>query len=390
MNAVQRRPRPRVLVDASNLFKGGGVQVAASLIDELIGYSQDDAWAREHPWLTRTTFRLTPEVHRNMVKNCNMATSIIAEHRWSDPRIWLPSGKGDFDLQLTVFGPRYGRRLAPITITGLADGTSVYRRPPGVSGGPLISRLKRSFRGVVSRNLFAREDYLVSETDSLRAAFIDRTGYVGNVEVIPNVVNRAISDGNLSRPLGLDLSSRVSPETILLCYTARYYPHKNHRLLPRVKDELSKLGLDVRFVVTLSPTEWDTAPQSLREACINIGVIPVAQVADANRQCQAAFFPSLLESFSVTPLEALATNGLLFASDRPFVRDVCASAAIYIDPLDATHCARVLFEWLTDEERCHSMRARARRFSGLQDDAAARARNYIKLIDRALDEGASE
>lgn len=382
--AAQQTPQ-RVLVDASNLAVGGGVQVAASLVDELRRLQEDPEMTAAHPWLSGLTFHLSPAVNENLTTSRGDAAIHIKSRRWSQPAIWIRHHKTNFDLQLTVFGPRYGRRLAPITVTGIADGTSVYQWPQGVPVGGAAVRLKRGLRGAVSRRLFSGESFLVSESTSLLVAFHESTGFALNqTRVIPNVVSRAVSDPALRAPLGVTLKSAVGDGTFLLAYVARLYPHKNHAILPKVRAELLRLGMNAKFVVTLTQGEWTASSDELKEACTNVGVIPVNQIADLNLQCDAVFFPSLLESFSATPLEALATNGLLFASDRPFVRDVCGDAAAYIDPLDPRQCARVIFDVLTDDIQSAQLRLRAADVNAQQGTSMQRAHAYVDTIETVL------
>lgn len=375
----------RVLLDASNLAVGGGVQVAASLVDEFRKLQEDPATIETHPWLPLVTYHLSPEVAENLTTSHPEGAIHVVRRRWSQPEIWVARREDKFDLQLTVFGPRYGRRLAPITITGIADVTSIYPWPEGVPAGPFEVRLKRAVRGIVARRLFARESFLISESNSLLEAFTERCRFhPSGTQVIPNVVNAAVADPAARVPLGVDLRASVEAGTALLCYVARLYPHKNHALLPKVRSELLKLGLNAKFVVTLTTDEWAVAPDELKEACINVGVIPVAQVADLNLQCHAAIFPSLLESFSATPLEALTTNGLLFAADRPFVRDVCGDAASYFDPLDPENCAHVVFDALSHDDRCRLLRQRAAEVSAHLGTARERALAHVDLVSELL------
>lgn len=379
------RPTARVLLDASNLAVGGGVQVAASLVDELWRLRQDHEITTSHPWLSQLTCHLSPEVNENRTMSGADPAIHVTSKRWSQPSIWLPQHGHEYDLQVTVFGPRYGRRLAPITVTGIADVTSVYSWPAGVPAGGSAARLRRALRGLAVRRLFGRESFLVSESQALLNVFHARTGFdLGKTQVIPNVVNRAVVEPGLRAPLGVTLKSVVDDGTRLLAYVARLYPHKNHAILPKVRTELLKLGMDVKFVVTLTDSEWAAVSAELRESCINVGVIPVTQVADLNLQCDAVIFPSLLESFSATPIEALITNGLLFASDRPFVRDVCGDAAVYFDPLDPSQCARAVFDVLTDGERCAQLRQRTGKLTANSGTARDRATAYVELVSRLL------
>lgn len=380
-----RESPARVVLDASNLAVGGGVQVAASLVDELARLQKDPQTIASNPWLPKLTFHLSPEVFKNLTAPPADGSIQITRRRWSQPTIWLGEHETDFDLQLTVFGPRYGRRLAPITVTGLADVTSIYTWPEGVPRGSAAVRLKRGLRGAIARHLFSRESFLVSESESLLRAFHERSGFdLCRTQVIPNVVNRAVSDVGLRAPLGQTLKTRVADRTFLLAYVARVYPHKNHAILPKVCAELRRLGMSAKFAVTLTEEEWAASSDELKEACINVGVIPVNRVADLNLQCDATVFPSLLESFSATPLEALLTNGLLFASDRPFVRDVCGDAAAYFDPLDAHHCAQTIFNVLTDDTECARLRIRAAEVSAESGTGNSRALAYAQLVTRQL------
>ncbi|MOA18610.1 Glycosyl transferases group 1 [compost metagenome] len=101
----------------------------------------------------------------------------------------------------------------------------------------------------------------------------------------------------------------------------------------------------------------------------------------------AVIFPSLLECFSATPLEAMAMQKPLFASDRGFVRDVCGDFAWYFNPLSADSAADVIAEYITkhhgkNQERLAAARRHVLNFS----NARQRAENYLNIIRKALAE----
>lgn len=376
---------PRVLVDASNLVVGGGVQVAASLIDELCILQRDRAAVRQHPILASIEYRVSPAVLTNLTSEMSTEKIRVAQTKWSQPTVWAGRRSYPYDLQLTVFGPRYGRRLAPVTITGLADVTSVYSWPRGLPRGSIKARAKRVLRGQVARVLFRRESLLVSESASLLEEYRLRTGYpLAAARVIPNSVSRAVSDPSRHEPLGRDLREMVGYDTILLAYVARPYPHKNHGFLPRVRALLQAQGMNVRFVVTLSDQEWQSSPDDLREACINVGVVSITQVADLNSQCDGAIFPSLLESFSATPIETIVMDRPLFASDRPFVKEVCRGAAAYFDPLDPQSAAEQIRRTFGDQAELDRLKASRIDLRATLSTPEARALRYLELIEKAL------
>lgn len=375
---------PSVLIAASNLRVGGGVQVAASITDEVQRMAMDPMVRNRYPWIESMVIEVSPEVLRNLAEPVGQHLLVrVSERRWSDFRSWMPR-RPSHALEYTVFGPRYGARRGRITMTGLADGTSVYPAPRGVARGSLLKQWARALRGFVSRRLFAREDYLVSESRALLEQFVERMRVpMSKGSVIPNVVNRAVLEAAPNQDFAERLR-RAAGGARLFAYVARAYPHKNHGFLPALAHALREYGMVGRFVVTLTEEEWATTSASLREVCINVGVIPIQKVADLYHAVDAVIFPSLLESFSATPIEALATNGLLFASDREFVRETCGLAPVYFDPLDAQAAAGSIYAVMSDEDSCDAHRMEAAAIADGLPTAHDRARAIISAIDEAL------
>ncbi|QNP55061.1 glycosyltransferase [Tessaracoccus defluvii] len=365
--------------------------MAASLIDELLLMRHDGDTVRAHPWLETLCIQASPEVIANVVTKDLAQIQVPTRQKWWARERWITRGRNEFALQWTVFGPRYGWKRAPIVVTGIADVTSVYHWPIGVPKGPIRNRLKRAVRGPIARKLFQGESLLVSESEALLDVFCRRTGYPRErTKTIPNAVNSAVLEA--ARRPGRDLSLAPRPMGVdyRLVYVARGYPHKNHEFLTQLHAELLLLGVSVEFVVTLSESEWAERTRQFRAVCKNVGVIPVSAVADLYFQCDAVIFPSLLESFSATPIEAMATNGRIFASDRPFVREVCGDTVTYIDPLNPQTAAVAIVDTMRDAEKLESMKERAMELAGRQVDAAARARAFVEVISAILDGNENE
>ena len=106
---------------------------------------------------------------------------------------------------------------------------------------------------------------------------------------------------------------------IRLLYTTRDYPHKNLDFLPSVRLHAESLGLDLKFVVTLTNDEWVTKSSDFHASCVNVGPVRVGEIADLHAQVFGVFFPSLLEASSATPMEAMALGSPLFASDLSLI-----------------------------------------------------------------------
>ena len=67
----------------------------------------------------------------------------------------------------------------------------------------------------------------------------------------------------------------------------------------------------------------------------------------------AFIFPSLYEGFGLPPIEAMASETIVLASDIPVLREICGDSAIFFNPNDISAirnaCNSALT--LTDEER---------------------------------------
>ncbi|MBO7114504.1 MAG: glycosyltransferase family 4 protein [Bacteroidaceae bacterium] len=95
-------------------------------------------------------------------------------------------------------------------------------------------------------------------------------------------------------------------------------------------------------------------------------------------QAECFVFPSLYEGFGLPPVEAMACGCPVVASDIPVVREVCADAAIYFNPLDPEDIRRAIKDQLeSDESVINEQRQRgfsnSRRYSW--------ERSAVKIVD---------
>jgi glycosyltransferase involved in cell wall biosynthesis len=121
------------------------------------------------------------------------------------------------------------------------------------------------------------------------------------------------------------------------------YPHKNLiRLLKVKRILLDDFQLDVDFVFTFDDREWSQCSTEFRADMRNVGRLRLTQIPIFYRSLDAVIFPSLLESFSATPIEALAAGRPLIASDLPFVTELVGDCAVYFDPKDPADIAAAI------------------------------------------------
>ena len=74
--------------------------------------------------------------------------------------------------------------------------------------------------------------------------------------------------------------------------------------------------------------------RSVKNNIVNHGYCKQNELVELYQKCEMCFFPSLLETFSATLLEAMFFNLLIVASDYSFNKEVTDEAALYFDSLN--------------------------------------------------------
>lgn len=325
----------RILINSSNLHNGGGVQVATSIIREL---SLSSSQANITLALSSTVLRECEKIGTDM--NCFRDLEVVDVRGFDPINPILDQLIQGADVVFTVFGPLYSLRRPKKSIVGFAQPWIIYPKSDAHYKLPLQERLKVSVRYFLQKLAFVRNsDILVVEAEHVRErlkTILPRAPAV----VVPNALNavfcEAIANTSGAAPT-IARASAISAQTnkITLGYVGRAYSHKNVDILPEVRKALrERHGIDATIKVTLNDSEWADQSEEFRKEIENVGSMSLGELVEFYRSLDGIIFPSLLECFSATPLEAMAMGLPLFASNRAFVRDFCEGYPFYFDPLD--------------------------------------------------------
>lgn len=129
-----------------------------------------------------------------------------------------------------------------------------------------------------------------------------------------------------------------------LFFLTKYYTHKNLEILIPVFRDFRGIMKDVRCIITIASNQHPRAKvllraiekYSLQENIVNVGQLEQSELEGYYRCSDALFFPTLLESFSGTYLEAMYFNCPILTSDIDFAHYICDDAAVYFNPWVAT------------------------------------------------------
>lgn len=368
---------PNFLINASNLHVGGAVQVAVSIIDELSRmahlHHELEIWASN-------------EVDANL-KSLGSDLTIFESYKivnsFGLKTLTSPLFKKlrTFDAVFTVFGPLYVWNSSSAYITGFAQPWIIY--PENEINAAMgwrqrwLNRLKFGLQAA----FFRRASALVVELDHVRTGLL-RQG-IGSPSSI-HVVRNSLSSLYTSTCSWQTLPVLDTGAKIKLGFVGRNYMHKNTRIFPEVIYLLRlRYGISASIYVTFTDEEWAACDKVFRSVVTNVGPLFVTQCPPFYRSMDAVIFPSLLECFSATPLEAMAMEKPLFASDRPFNRDICKGHAHYFDPLSPSSAAQAIAQvFLSGGPNPESLRA-AREHAINFSSPKARAEQYLALLLQA-------
>ena len=371
--------RNLILVNCSNLHNGGGVQVAVSFVFELSLLSDTD--------LSYIHVVASDEVNDGLTRlntKINGFGSYEVLNTYGLQALRSPLNKRikRYHVVFTVFGPNYLRVKSENEIVGFAQlwilnfDNSISHTMPFFSRN--ILRTKFSVQWL----FFLRADHYIVELEHVKEALVAKKSI--DIDKI-SVVYNTVSSLYLDKSLWESISFTKNENELSLGIVTRDYPHKNLDILPLVAQQLElHHSLKVRFYTTLNEIEWSLRNDEFKKYVSTVGSLSPDECPSFYEQIDGVVFPSLLECFSATPLEAMVMNTPLFASDRGFVRDVCGSHAIYFNPSDANNIADHIANYFKSNLDRTAQLQQARNHALNFSSAKSRAEKYLHIINSHL------
>ena len=367
---IGRKSRP--LVFCSNLHVGGGVQVAASFLSDCFKKNvfcdiYCSSLVSQNFSDVRSGFRGDYSVYNSFGLRSLFDFRIVFLHL-------------SYDRVFHIFGPVYSLVKPKVLIVGFAQPWIIYPNNEIYNLLPLRSRVWARIKFFIQALFFSRADVLIVE--SPHVGYLLSKFYLfrnKRIVTIPNKLSSVFVDSADSLPPLVH--SFVRKFTI--GYVGRDYIHKNLSIFPEIAKILKvQFGVYVVFAVTLTTEEWYQRSLSFRSVCINHGPLKSQDCPLFYQSVDACIFPSLLECFSIMPIEAMFMKKPVFASDRDFVRAICKEFPFYFDPLSPADVAEKIYSYLTSDcdysERLERASNFVRRRYGRSSN---RTDSYIKLLN---------
>jgi hypothetical protein len=154
-----------------------------------------------------------------------------------------------------------------------------------------------------------------------------------NVLTIPTPVSIETSRNKRNKEFNLPANYKK------YLFPASYSSHKNFGIIIPLAEKIKEQKLPFIIVLTIDKFVAKKFLEEIRrkkiDCIINIEKISGIYMPSLYQQCDAVLLPTLLESYGLPYIEAMAYEKPILTSDLDFAHDVCGDIAYYFDPFDA-------------------------------------------------------
>lgn len=363
----------KFLINASNLHCGGGVQVATSFFLDLIELKLD---------LSKFSVLISSEVYGNLPKEYPEKDFYSFEVFNVNGFSFLNKDEkkkfSGFDVCFTVFGPVYFKIDAKKHICGFAQPWIAYPNTLAYKKLTKFNAIKERLKFKIQKIFFKKYDVLIVEADHIKKSLIN-LGFKNKIITVSNTTSLIFDNKDVwERIRNMPDMDR---QNNTLGFIGRAYPHKNLAILKSVNMILkSKYKFECNFLFTLTNNEMRDCGFLDESNFFTVGSLSLNECPNFYENIDGLIFPSLLECFSATPIEAMKMGKPVFASDLPFVRDFCKDSIFYFDPNSAEDIARSIYEGFKDDYLLTTNVLSAKYIADSLPSSEDRAKKYISII----------
>ncbi|MHA7108842.1 glycosyltransferase [Sunxiuqinia elliptica] len=372
----------KLLINTSNLKKGGALQVAYSFLTEIKGNT-------EHVFHVVLSSALSEQINtQEFPENFtfypySIKPGIINAIIGKDAYLDSLEKKIEPDCVFSIFSPTYWTPKA-LHIAGFAAGWTINPNSIAFNELKLVDRLKKKLQNYLKLKLsITQTDIFIGETEVVKER-LNKYGKfpINKIHVVGNTFgshfNKAINVDDFRLP-----KKGESDEFRFVTISANY-PHKNLKILKSIIPILRTKKINIKFILTLPNQEFNQNFSDLDDYIINLGPVPVNVCPSIYAQCDALFLPTLLESFTASYPEAMIMQKPILTSDLDFARDICKDAAEYFEPLNPQDIVQKIEDLINDSKRYNELIKLG--LNRVKDfpTAKKRAKKYIEICEQEV------
>lgn len=329
----------RVLINASNLKQGGGIQVADSICRYLSLYKYhcfdiilSSAFQGLKEFLDKAdNITVTVYDFRNSFSSVVFQRDAFLDRFVAQRKI---------DVVLTVFGPARWKPSVP-HLCGFARGQILPMETPYFFHISLKDRLRNA---IVKRSFNKCADYYWTENPSV-SELLSIVFPKKQIYTVSNNYNQVFDEKDRWVYYTLPPFNGVTLLTV-----TNSYPHKNLSISIQIAYLLKKHHPDFsfRFVFTIDESDFPIIGDEIKSCFLFIGRVDISMCPSLYQQADIMFQPSLIECFTATYPEAMRMGVPIITTDLAFAHGLCNDAALYYSPLSADDASKQIYRLTKD------------------------------------------
>ena len=370
-----------ILINASNLKAGGGLQVADSICRELYRFPQHTFVVVLSSFFSDTSTTLSGFqnviLYIYNVKN-SFETLLWGRDRFLDGLV----NDNKINAVLTVFGPsRWDPRC--VHLCGFAKAFHVIPESPYYSRMSSFELCKNKIGNRIYEYFFQRATkYFFTEnpfiTERLQILFKKSTVYT-----VTNYYNQVFDRIDLWKKKDLP-----SFDGITLLTVSSSYPHKNLEIAADISRclKLNHPDFNFRFVITIERNQFKSEIDDIEHHFLFIGKVDIAECPALYQQCDIVFQPTLIECFTATYPEAMRMERPIVTTDLEFARGLCGDAACYYSAVDANAAVEAIYHVATKKDYSDMLVAKGKEQLKKYDKYDQRADKLMGILEKIVEE----
>jgi glycosyltransferase involved in cell wall biosynthesis len=363
-----------VLINCSNLTKGGGIQVAHSFLNQIIDIDRNKyivvCSQALYDQLKRDEFNNRFKFFKYDIK-ASPINAILGKNKF------LSSLVSQFfvDKVFTLFGPSYWKP-GVFHVCGFAKPHYLYKDSPFFKmmsfKDMLILKLKGFFHLYDFKN---NNDVLITENENVTEELfkiIEKKIYT-----VTNYYNQVFDNSSTNKVYDFTENKGLK----LLTVSANY-PHKNLKIIPSVIDYLieSHPSFNFMFILTIDESEM-FVPNRMKKHIKFLGKVNIEDCPSLYNSCNFMFLPTLLECFSASYCEAMKMKKPILTSDLPFAHGICEESAIYFNPTSIESIGDKIYNLYRNKDKQEELIKFGIKRLDYFDNSKTRAEKYLNIIE---------
>ncbi len=367
----------KILINCSNLVVGGGIQVAASVITELIVNKKHNFCVVLSKQVCR---QINTDDFPSNFKFYFFEDSIakLNTRNFFSKKLDEIEKKENIDFVITIFGPSYWKPKKAKHLCGFALPWMIYPESIAYNKLSFEEKIKIKLLNWYKLYHFKRECHFYwCETVIVKERMVRHLG-LNNIDVIGNAASHHFTEFNK------ESESDFDDGVFKLLTVSAYYPHKNLDLIKGIIPLIKENGQKIKFYLTLPNEVFSGLFTTLEELKYveNLGVIKNEDCPAYYQKANAIFLPTLLECFSANYAEAMCIGKPIITSNLDFAKSICEDAAIYFDPQDPIDAYEKIVALMNNKDKQQKMVMIGNELLQKNPSSTERANELIRICEK--------